>query len=174
MITFGPWSSSFIIHRFFCCRGAQLLFTVQIKCKANVEPSSLELCWAAAFIRCASQMHSKGTKKFWFLQEFLGCRATVAVAWFSSDWRNFCFRPLEGLLPPIGKPKTARRAPRNYFCALTFFNKIRAYPPAPPEGMGASMSFCLYLMAGSAMVNKIRFLVNKSRWNGQLFQKQNA
>ena len=45
------------------CRAAPSDWQWQVKCKANAEPSSLELCWAAAFTRDASQMHCKGTKK---------------------------------------------------------------------------------------------------------------
>ena len=33
-----------------------ILKTVQGKCKANAEPSSLELCWAAAFTRTRNFM----------------------------------------------------------------------------------------------------------------------
>ena len=90
------------------------------------------------------------------MQEFLCSRKLLTGGWISFDKRIFCFRPLERLFPPIGKPKTARRAPRNYFWVLTFFNKIRAYPPTPPEGMGASIALV-----------RLNRQTNPSSWKGE-------
>ena len=49
------------------------------------------------------------------MQEFLCSRKLLTGGWISSDKRKICFRPLERLLPPIGKPKTARRTRRKYY-----------------------------------------------------------
>ena len=46
------------VRNFTPTRGS-FIFTMQVKCKANAEPSSLELCWAAAFTRDASQNASQ-------------------------------------------------------------------------------------------------------------------
>ena len=164
MITFGPWSSSFC----FSGRASPLKLNLKLNIKLlrNNSKYNFNIISSVAtkslfpLVCCRSAQlfiyEYKITKILRNLQVFSACRAAATGAWFSSDWRKFCFRPLERLFPPIGKPKTARRAPRNYFWVLTFFNKIRAYPPTPPEGMGASIALV-----------RLNRQTNPSSWKGE-------
>ena len=52
------------LNRRLCVLHGNPWFLVQVKCKANAEPSSLELCWAAAFTRNASLKCIAKVQKF--------------------------------------------------------------------------------------------------------------
>ena len=55
------------------------------------------------------------------MQEFLCSRKLLTGGWISFDKQKICFRPLERLLPPIGKPKMSPSRAEKIFLGINIF-----------------------------------------------------